>query len=125
MISSSIATYGGDALGEVVADLTHQHPQNSYGVAKVIGELLIQDYSRKGYIDGRAGNLAAVIIRDEANSAASGYASAIFRDPLAGKTYHCPVSPDMRIADRHRQLHPFFARIGLRRRRQTRHLAHH
>jgi nucleoside-diphosphate-sugar epimerase len=95
--ASSIATFGGEALPKVVDDWTYQHPQNSYGVAKVIGEQLLNDYSRKGNVDGRAMRLPAIVVRDEPNSAASGYASALIREPLAGHDYICPVPPSTRI----------------------------
>jgi nucleoside-diphosphate-sugar epimerase len=95
--ASSIATFGGVSLPPVVDDWTHQHPQNSYGVAKVLGEQLLNDYSRRGYLDGRALRLPAIIVRDEPNTAASGYASALVREPLAGHDYVCPVPPDTQI----------------------------
>ena len=94
---SSIATFGGSQLPDTVDDWTFQHPQNSYGVAKVIGEQLLNDYSRKGYVDGRGVRLPAVVVRDEPNTAASGYASALVREPVAGTDYACPVPPDTRI----------------------------
>jgi nucleoside-diphosphate-sugar epimerase len=94
---SSIASFGGARLPETVTDWTHQHPQNSYGVAKVMVEQLLNDYSRKGYVDGRGLRLPAIIVRDEANTAASGYASALIREPLSGHEYTCPVSPETRI----------------------------
>ena len=97
VFTSSIATFGGSRLPSTIDDWTHQHPQNSYGVAKVVGEQLLNDYSRKGYIDGRGVRLAAIIVRDEPNTAASGYLSALIREPLAGKKYLCPVSPDTAI----------------------------
>lgn len=95
--ASSIATFGGERLPEVVDDWTHQHPQNSYGVAKVIGEQLLNDYSRKGYVDGRAMRLPAIVVRDELNTAVSGYASALVREPLSGRDYVCPVPPDTQL----------------------------
>ena len=94
---SSIATFGGHELPAVVDDLTAQHPQNSYGVAKVLGEQLINDYSRKGFLVGRSIRLPAIIVRDEPNSAASGYASGLIREPLAGRDYVCPVTPQTRL----------------------------
>ena len=94
---SSIASFGGKDLPETVTDWTYQHPQSSYGVAKVVVEQLLNDYSRKGYIDGRGLRLPAIIVRDEPNTAASGYASALIREPLHGREYRCPVSPDTRI----------------------------
>jgi nucleoside-diphosphate-sugar epimerase len=97
VFTSSIATFGGQALPEEVDDWTHQHPQNSYGVAKAVGEQLLNDYSRKGYVDGRGVRLPAIVVRDEPNTAASGYASSIIREPLHGRDYACPVSPQTRI----------------------------
>lgn len=94
---SSIAAFGGSRLPETVTDWTHQHPQNSYGVAKVVVEQLLNDYSRKGYLDGRGLRLPAIIVRDEPNTAASGYASALIREPLHGQDYCCPVGPETRI----------------------------
>jgi nucleoside-diphosphate-sugar epimerase len=94
---SSIASFGGARLPETVTDWTHQHPQNSYGVAKVVVEQLLNDYSRKGYLDGRGLRLPAIVVRDEPNTAASGYVSALIREPLRGIDYVCPVSPETRI----------------------------
>lgn len=94
---SSIATFGGHDLPRVVDDTTAQHPQNSYGVAKVLGEHLIHDYTRKGFLHGRSIRLPAIVVRDEPNSAASGYASGLVREPLAGRAYICPVTPETRL----------------------------
>lgn len=97
LFPSSIATFGGIEIPDEVDDYTHQHPQNSYGVAKVIIEQLLNDYSRKGYVDGRGIRLPAIIVRDEPNTAASGYASMIIREPVAGRDYVCPVTPETQI----------------------------
>ena len=94
---SSIASFGGANLPETVTDWTHQHPQNSYGVAKVVVEQLLNDYSRKGYVDGRGLRLPAIVVRDEPNTAASGYASALIREPIRGQSYCAPVAPETRI----------------------------
>ncbi len=97
VFTSSIATFGGKEMPPEVTDWTFQHPQNSYGVAKVIGEQLLNDYTRKGFIDGRGVRFPAVIVRDIPNTALSGYASNMIREPLAGKDYVCPVPKDTRI----------------------------
>ena len=97
VFTSSIATFGGSDLPDVIDDWTFQHPQNSYGVAKVIGEQLLNDYSRKGFLDGRGVRLPAIVVRDVANTAASGYASALVREPVAGDDYVCPVPPGTRL----------------------------
>lgn len=97
VFTSSIATFGGAELPEEIDDWTFQHPQNSYGVAKVLGEQLLNDYSRKGYLSGRGVRLPAITVRDVANTAASGYASTMVREALAGRDYACPVSRETRI----------------------------
>jgi len=62
-------------------------------------ELLINDYTRRGYVDGRSLRLPTVMVRPgSANTAVSGWASAIVREPLAGRDYVCPVRPDTRMA---------------------------
>ncbi len=97
VFTSSIATFGGKDMPPQVTDWTFQHPQNSYGVAKVIGEQLLNDYTRKGFIDGRGVRFPAVIVRDIPNTALSGYASNMIREPLSGNDYVCPVPKDTRI----------------------------
>ena len=98
VFASSIAVYGGD-LPEVVTDETPPLPRMSYGAQKLVGEVLIDDYSRRGYIDGRALRLPAVLVRPQrANTAVSGWSSAIIREPLAGRDYVCPVRPQTRLA---------------------------
>ena len=97
VFASSIAVYGGNA-GEIT-DETPPSPRLSYGAQKLIGEILIDDYSRRGYIDGRSLRLPTVMVRPgTANTAVSGWASAIIREPLAGRDYVCPVRPDTRMA---------------------------
>jgi len=98
VFTSSVAAFGG-LLPEVVDDGTPVKPSNSYGVHKAIGELLLQDYSRKGFIDGRALRLPGVVVRPgRPNAAASSYASSILREPLAGEGAICPVTPDTPMA---------------------------
>jgi nucleoside-diphosphate-sugar epimerase len=63
VFASSIAVFGGSAMPAVVGDTTKQTPQTTYGVTKSIGELLINDYTRKGFIDGRAARLPTIVIR--------------------------------------------------------------
>jgi len=91
VFSSSVAVFGG-ALPAVVDDSTTPMPQSSYGVQKLIGELLVGDYSRKGYLDGRAVRLPTIVVRPgKPNAAASSFASGIIREPLAGVEAICPV----------------------------------
>jgi len=98
VFASSIAVYGG-TLPDPVTDDTAPLPRLSYGAQKLIAEILIDDYTRRGFIDGRALRLPAVIVRPgSANTAVSGWTSAIIREPLAGRDYVCPVEPHTRIA---------------------------
>ncbi len=94
LFSSSIAVFGGE-LPPVVTDATTPTPQGSYGIQKLIGELLVQDYSRKGFIDGRSVRVPTVVVRPgRPNGAASGFASGIIREPLAGVEAILPVGPE-------------------------------
>ena len=98
VFASSIAVYGG-TLPDPVTDDTPPAPRISYGAQKLMCEVLIDDYSRRGYVDGRALRLPTVMVRPgSANTAVSGWASAIIREPLAGRDYVCPVRPDTRMA---------------------------
>jgi nucleoside-diphosphate-sugar epimerase len=99
VFSSSVAVYGPDAavpLPPVVADDTLPAPQTSYGVQKLVCEHLIADYTRKGYLDGRAARLMTVTVRPgRPNGAASSFFSGIIREPLAGVESVCPVAPEV------------------------------
>jgi nucleoside-diphosphate-sugar epimerase len=98
IFTSSIATYGG-TLPDVVTDEIGQTPQTSYGTAKVVGELLVHDYSRKGFIDGRSLRLPTISVRTgRPNKAASTWASSIIREPLSGQDATCPVHPATKMA---------------------------
>ncbi|MEO6985547.1 MAG: D-erythronate dehydrogenase [Paralcaligenes sp.] len=93
VFTSSVAAFGG-ALPAQVLDTTPTTPQSSYGTQKVMGELLISDYSRKHFIDGRALRMPTVCVRPGApNKAASSFASGIIREPLNGIEAVCPVAP--------------------------------
>ena len=92
--TSSVAAFGGD-LPEVLDDSTIANPQTSYGAQKVIGEYLVTDFSRKGYIDGRSLRLPTIVVRaGKPNAAASSFASGIIREPLNGVISECPVAPE-------------------------------
>jgi nucleoside-diphosphate-sugar epimerase len=92
VFTSSLAVYGGEDALDGVDDRTHQRPQTTYGATKAIGELLLDDYTRKGFIDGRGARLGVVIVRPGGpNRAASGFASAVLREPLNGIDYVLPV----------------------------------
>lgn len=94
VFTSSIAVYGGEAQNPL-GDHTYPNPQTSYGGQKAIGEILINDYSRKGFIDGRAFRLPTISVRPgKPNRAASSFMSSILREPLNGQTAICPVDGD-------------------------------
>jgi nucleoside-diphosphate-sugar epimerase len=99
VFASSIAVYGPDPavpLPPIVSDTTLPAPQTSYGTHKLVCEHLIADYTRKGYLDGRAARLMTVTVRPgRPNGAASSFFSGIVREPLAGLEAICPVSPDV------------------------------
>ncbi len=92
VFTSSVAVYGGERF---VTDATALRPETSYGAAKACAELLLADYTRKGFVDGLALRLPTVSVRSGApNRAASSFASGIVREPLAGVECVCPVSPE-------------------------------
>ena len=94
VFTSSVAVYGGE-LPPVVQDDTALNPQSSYGVQKAIGELLLSDYSRRGFVDGRVLRLPTISVRPgKPNAAASSFASGIIREPLSGEAANCPVAPE-------------------------------
>ena len=94
VFTSSIAVFGGE-VPQPYGDNTALNPQISYGAQKLIGEILLEDYSRKGFVDGRGFRLPTISVRPGApNRAASGFMSSIFREPLQGHTANCPVDRD-------------------------------
>jgi nucleoside-diphosphate-sugar epimerase len=95
--ASSVAAFGGD-MPDVINDFVIPNPQTTYGVTKVIGEYLIDDYSRKGFIDGRALRLPTIVVRPgRPNKAASTWASSIMREPLTGRAAVCPVTEESKM----------------------------
>lgn len=97
VFTSSVAVFGGD-LPSLLTDATALNPQTSYGIEKAIGELLVADYTRKGFIDGRSLRLPTITVRPgRPNAAASSFASGIIREPLNGEDEICPVGRDARI----------------------------
>jgi D-erythronate 2-dehydrogenase len=102
VFSSSLAVFGGTGshpLPDVVTDSTLPVPQSSYGTQKLVGEHLVADYSRKGFIQGRSVRLMTVSVRPgRPNGAASGFLSGIVREPLAGVRASSPVPPDTAVA---------------------------
>src|ERR1700726_3011553 len=96
VFTSSIAVFGAP-YPEAIGDEFFQTPLLSYGTQKAIGELLLADYSRRGFMDGIGIRLPTICIRPGLpNKAASGFFSNILREPLAGKEAVLPVSEDVR-----------------------------
>jgi nucleoside-diphosphate-sugar epimerase len=102
VFASSIAVFGASSehpLPAVVDDHTLPNPQSSYGAQKVIGEQLLADYTRKGFLRGRTVRLMTVSVRPgRPNAAASSFLSGIIREPLAGERAICPVDPQTEVA---------------------------
>jgi len=97
VFSSSLAVYGGE-LPPVVNETMAVTPRSSYGAQKAMGELLVNDYSRKGFVDGVVLRLATVCVRPgRPNLAASSFVSSIIREPLRGEQAICPVSRDLAL----------------------------
>ena len=102
VFSRSISVFGPNpnvSMPSTVSDDTLPKPQSSYGIQKFIGEQLIADYTRKGFIDGRSVRPNTVVVRPgRPNGAASGFLSSIIREPLNGEPAVCPVAPETRVA---------------------------
>jgi len=102
VFSSSVAVFGNSPeqpLPAVIDDNTLPTPQNSYGIQKFIGEQLVADYTRKGFIQGRSVRLMTVSVRPgKPNGAASSFLSGMLREPLAGERACVPVAADTPVA---------------------------
>jgi len=97
VFTSSLAVFGG-RLPDPVPDDAPLTPQASYGAQKAIGEYLVYDMTRKGFIDGRSLRLPTVTVRPgKPNQAASSFASGIIREPLSGIDAVCPVAPTTKM----------------------------
>ena len=98
VFASSIAAFGGP-LPEPVDDRVQRTPQTSYGTHKAIAELLIDDYSRHGLLDGRSLRLPVVLVRPASPTpSVSDAIAAIIRERLLGRDLICPLDPASRIA---------------------------
>jgi nucleoside-diphosphate-sugar epimerase len=94
IFASSVAVFGGE-MPPVIRDDTVARPQSSYGTQKLIGELLVADYSRKGFVHGLSVRLPTIAVRPgRPNKAASTFVSSIIREPLQGEAAVCPVPPE-------------------------------
>jgi nucleoside-diphosphate-sugar epimerase len=97
VFTSSVAVYGGE-MPDVVRDDTALNPQSSYGTQKAVAELLLNDYTRRGFVDGRVLRLPTISVRPgKPNAAASSFASGIIREPLNGAATICPVAGSTRL----------------------------
>ncbi len=97
VFASSLAVYGGE-LPTIVDEFTRVTPRSSYGTQKAIGELLVNDYTRKNFIDGRVLRLPTICVRPGVpNQAASSFVSSIIREPINGQQAVCPVSPNLAV----------------------------
>lgn len=93
IFASSLAVYGGQ-LPAVVDDRTALTPRSSYGIQKAMCELMVNDYTRKNFVDGRVLRLPTISVRPgRPNLAASSFVSSIIREPLHGEQTVCPVDP--------------------------------
>jgi D-erythronate 2-dehydrogenase len=96
IFTSSIAVYGAP-FSNSIADDFHLTPLTSYGTQKAICELLLADYTRRGFLDGVGIRLPTICVRPgKPNKAASGFFSGIIREPLAGQEAFLPVSDTVR-----------------------------
>ena len=96
IFTSSIAVFGGP-YPDKIDDEFLQSPQTSYGAQKAACELLIQDYSRKGFVDGISLRLPTICVRPgKPNLAASSFFSGIIREPLNGQRAVLPVDDTVR-----------------------------
>lgn len=96
VFTSSIAVFGAP-FPDKIGDKFFQTPRTSYGTQKAIGELLLSDYSRRGFLDGVGIRLPTICIRPgKPNKAASGFFSSILREPLVGQEAVLPVQADVR-----------------------------
>jgi nucleoside-diphosphate-sugar epimerase len=98
VFTSSIAVFGAP-FPEAIGDEFFLTPLTSYGTQKAIGELLLADYSRRGFFDGVGIRLPTICVRPgKPNKAASGFFSSIIREPLNGQEAVLPVPMDVRHA---------------------------
>lgn len=96
VFTSSIAVFGAP-FPEAIPDEFATTPLTSYGTQKAVGELLLADYTRRGFVDGIGIRLPTICVRPGTpNKAASGFFSTIIREPLAGAEAVLPVSDDVR-----------------------------
>lgn len=97
VMTSSVAVFGGQ-LPDQVEDDQVWAPQSSYGTQKAMNDLLLADYSRRGFVDGRSLRMPTIVVRPgKPNMAASSFASSIIREPLNGQDSVLPVPLETRL----------------------------
>jgi nucleoside-diphosphate-sugar epimerase len=97
LFASSVAVFSAEA-NEIITDRTEPAPRSSYGAQKLMGEVLVRDFTRRGLIQGRTLRFPTVSIRPgKPNKAASSFASSILREPLAGQPARLPVPDTTRL----------------------------
>lgn len=115
VFASSCAVFGGDVTKTIMDD-THAKPRSSYGTQKAMVELLLNDYSRRGFVDARSLRLPTIAIRPgKPNAATSSFVSSIIREPLAGKkaTYPVPLATEVWIQSPKRVIQNFIHAANL------------
>ncbi|HEY2886496.1 MAG TPA: D-erythronate dehydrogenase, partial [Rhizomicrobium sp.] len=96
IFTSSIAVFG-TPFPDAIPDEFHLTPLTSYGTQKAMCELLLADYTRRGFLDGVGIRLPTIVVRPgKPNKAASGFFSGIIREPLSGQDAVLPVSEEVR-----------------------------
>jgi nucleoside-diphosphate-sugar epimerase len=97
VFASSCAVFGGD-VSKVIVDETSPKPRSSYGTQKAMVELIMNDYSRRGFVDARSLRLPTIAVRPgKPNAATSSFVSSIIREPLHGKPATYPVPPETEV----------------------------
>ncbi len=97
VFASSCAVFGGD-VSKIIGDETASKPRSSYGTQKAMVDLLINDYSRRGFVDGRSLRLPTIAVRPgKPNAATSSFVSGIIREPLHGQKATYPVPPETAV----------------------------
>ncbi|CAN5499785.1 SDR family oxidoreductase [soil metagenome] len=97
IFASSVGVFGGD-VSKIITDETAPKPRSSYGTQKALVELLINDYSRRGFVDARSLRLPTIAVRPgKPNAATSSFISGIIREPLNGEKATYPVPPETKF----------------------------
>jgi len=95
VFASSIGVYG-VPMPEVIDETTIPLPSLSYGMQKLVGEYLVADYGRRGFVDGRSVRIPGIVARPPATGMLSLFLSDLIRELSAGRSFVCPVAPHAR-----------------------------